>query len=75
MQKIYHSASSDQYKGYMENTHFNQNSIFIKNHFMSTIPSEFQITNLLNQDTYLVNGELKKWEGETLVQKKKKRAR
>ena len=32
---------------------------------MSTIPSEFQITNLLNQDTYLVNGELKKWTGET----------
>ncbi|WP_291128796.1 NADP-dependent glyceraldehyde-3-phosphate dehydrogenase [Flavobacterium sp. UBA7682] len=32
---------------------------------MSTIPSEFQITTLLNQDTYLVNGELKKWTGET----------
>lgn len=32
---------------------------------MSTIPSEFQITNLLHQDTYLVNGELKKWTGET----------
>lgn len=32
---------------------------------MSTIPSEFQITSLLNQDTYLVNGELKKWTGET----------
>jgi len=32
---------------------------------MSTIPSEFQITTLVNQDTYLVNGELKKWTGET----------
>ena len=32
---------------------------------MNTIPSEFQITSLLNQDTYLVNGELKKWTGET----------
>jgi glyceraldehyde-3-phosphate dehydrogenase (NADP+) len=32
---------------------------------MSTIPSQFQITDLLNQDTYLVNGELKKWTGET----------
>ncbi len=32
---------------------------------MSTIPSEFEITSLLNQDTYLVNGELKKWTGET----------
>jgi glyceraldehyde-3-phosphate dehydrogenase (NADP+) len=32
---------------------------------MSTIPSEFQITSLLNQNTYLVNGELKKWTGET----------
>lgn len=32
---------------------------------MNTIPAEFQITNLLNQDTYLVNGELKKWTGET----------
>jgi glyceraldehyde-3-phosphate dehydrogenase (NADP+) len=32
---------------------------------MNTIPTEFQIKNLLNQDTYLVNGELKKWTGET----------
>ncbi|MFN3754409.1 NADP-dependent glyceraldehyde-3-phosphate dehydrogenase [Flavobacterium sp.] len=32
---------------------------------MSAIPNEFQITSLLNQDTYLVNGELKKWVGET----------
>ena len=32
---------------------------------MNSIPSEFQITKLLLQDTYLVNGELKKWEGET----------
>ena len=32
---------------------------------MNTIPEEFQIKTLLNQDTYLVNGELKKWEGQT----------
>ena len=32
---------------------------------MNSIPSEFQITKLLHQDTYLVNGELKKWTGET----------
>ncbi len=32
---------------------------------MDTIPSEFQITNLLHQDTYLVDGQLKKWTGET----------
>jgi glyceraldehyde-3-phosphate dehydrogenase (NADP+) len=32
---------------------------------MNTIPTEFQITSLLHQDTYLVNGELKKWRGET----------
>jgi glyceraldehyde-3-phosphate dehydrogenase (NADP+) len=32
---------------------------------MNTIPQEFQITSLLNQDTYLVNGELKKWTGKT----------
>jgi glyceraldehyde-3-phosphate dehydrogenase (NADP+) len=32
---------------------------------MNTIPIEFQITSLLHQDTYLVNGELKKWTGET----------
>lgn len=32
---------------------------------MNTIPEEFQIKDLLNQDTYLINGELKKWEGET----------
>jgi glyceraldehyde-3-phosphate dehydrogenase (NADP+) len=30
---------------------------------MNTIPQEFQINTLLNQDTYLVNGELKKWTG------------
>jgi len=30
---------------------------------MSTIPSQFQITKPLCQDTYLVNGELKKWKG------------
>nr|WP_315252635.1 NADP-dependent glyceraldehyde-3-phosphate dehydrogenase [uncultured Flavobacterium sp.] len=32
---------------------------------MNTIPQEFQITSTLNQDTYLVNGELKKWTGKT----------
>jgi glyceraldehyde-3-phosphate dehydrogenase (NADP+) len=32
---------------------------------MNIIPEEFQITTLLNQDTYLVDGELKKWEGQT----------
>lgn len=32
---------------------------------MSTIPSEFQITSLLHQTTYLVDGELKKWTGAT----------
>ena len=31
---------------------------------MNTIPEEFQIKTILNQDTYLVNGELKKWTGE-----------
>jgi len=32
---------------------------------MNPIPAEFQINSLLHQDTYLVNGELKKWIGET----------
>lgn len=32
---------------------------------MNTIPEEFQIKDLLNQDSYLLNGELKKWEGQT----------
>lgn len=32
---------------------------------MNTIPLEYQITSPLIQDTYLVNGELKKWTGET----------
>jgi len=32
---------------------------------MNLIPNEFQIDKLLNQDTYLVNGELKKWTGQT----------
>jgi glyceraldehyde-3-phosphate dehydrogenase (NADP+) len=32
---------------------------------MNTIPEEYQIKMLLNQDTYLLNGELKKWEGQT----------
>jgi glyceraldehyde-3-phosphate dehydrogenase (NADP+) len=31
---------------------------------LNTIPEEFQI-NTLNQDTYLVDGELKKWTGQT----------
>jgi glyceraldehyde-3-phosphate dehydrogenase (NADP+) len=31
---------------------------------MNEIPKEFQINTLLKQDTYLVNGELKKWTGE-----------
>ncbi|WP_348799568.1 NADP-dependent glyceraldehyde-3-phosphate dehydrogenase [Flavobacterium adhaerens] len=32
---------------------------------MNTIPEEFKIASLLNQDTYLVNGELRKWTGKT----------
>ena len=32
---------------------------------MNTIPEEFQINDLLNQDTYLLNGKLEKWEGQT----------
>ena len=32
---------------------------------MNLIPEEFQIGTLLNQDTYLIDGELKKWEGQT----------
>lgn len=32
---------------------------------MNTIPTEFRIDNLLHQDTYLVDGELRKWTGET----------
>jgi glyceraldehyde-3-phosphate dehydrogenase (NADP+) len=32
---------------------------------MDLIPDEFKITKPLAQDTYLVNGELKKWTGET----------
>ena len=32
---------------------------------MNLIPEEFQITAPLIQDTYLVNGELKKWTGPT----------
>lgn len=32
---------------------------------MNKIPQEFQIDKLLIQDTYLVDGELKKWEGKT----------
>jgi glyceraldehyde-3-phosphate dehydrogenase (NADP+) len=35
------------------------------NQRMNTIPQEFQITTPLIQDTYLVNGELKKWTGKT----------
>ena len=32
---------------------------------MEVIPQEYQIHTLVNQDTYLVNGELKKWTGKT----------
>lgn len=32
---------------------------------MNKIPEEYQIKTLLHQDTYLVDGELKKWTGET----------
>jgi glyceraldehyde-3-phosphate dehydrogenase (NADP+) len=32
---------------------------------MNFIPEEYQINDLLNQDTYLLNGELKNWEGQT----------
>jgi glyceraldehyde-3-phosphate dehydrogenase (NADP+) len=32
---------------------------------MNQIPQEFQIESLVNQDTYLVNGEFKKWTGLT----------
>lgn len=32
---------------------------------MSLIPEEFEIKSLINQDTYLVNGELKHWSGQT----------
>lgn len=31
---------------------------------MNLIPTEFQITSVLHQDTYLVNGDMKKWKGE-----------
>ena len=31
----------------------------------SEIPNEFKITSLVNQDTYLVSGELKTWTGNT----------
>ncbi|MGL5111000.1 MAG: NADP-dependent glyceraldehyde-3-phosphate dehydrogenase, partial [Flavobacterium sp.] len=32
---------------------------------MNGIPEEYQITALVHQDTFLVNGELKKWTGKT----------
>lgn len=32
---------------------------------MNSIPEEFQIKTLIHQDTYLVDGELKKWTGKT----------
>ena len=32
---------------------------------MNIIPKEFQINSILFQDTYLVDGELKKWTGKT----------
>jgi hypothetical protein len=34
---------------------------------MNTIPEEFQINDLLNQDTYLLNGEVKKWRVKLLL--------
>ena len=33
--------------------------------YFSEIPQKFQITSLINQDTYLVGGELKPWKGNT----------
>jgi glyceraldehyde-3-phosphate dehydrogenase (NADP+) len=43
-----------------------RSSIFFKHNLkMNSIPDEYKITSLLKQDTYLVNGELKKWAGET----------
>ncbi|MEO8252891.1 MAG: NADP-dependent glyceraldehyde-3-phosphate dehydrogenase [Flavobacterium sp.] len=32
---------------------------------MNSIPEEYKITTLVNQDTYLLDGELKKWTGKT----------
>ncbi|GIZ08621.1 NADP-dependent glyceraldehyde-3-phosphate dehydrogenase [Flavobacterium sp. UMI-01] len=32
---------------------------------MNSIPQEYQIKEVLHQDTYLIDGELKKWTGET----------
>lgn len=32
---------------------------------MNSIPKEYQIDSLINQETYLLDGELKKWTGET----------
>jgi glyceraldehyde-3-phosphate dehydrogenase (NADP+) len=42
-------------------------SFFIKKSTMgkSTIPSEFKINEVIHQKTYLVNGELKAWNGKT----------
>ncbi|MFT6836922.1 MAG: glyceraldehyde-3-phosphate dehydrogenase (NADP+), partial [Sediminicola sp.] len=41
--------------------------VFIKNiaimSKLSNIPAEFEITNVIHHNTYLVDGELKKWEG------------
>src|SRR5215469_3318677 len=37
----------------------------LNNQIMSFIPEEYQINNLINQDTYLVDGELKQWTGQT----------
>lgn len=37
----------------------------LNNQTMSFIPEEYQIKTLINQDTYLVNGELKQWTGQT----------
>ncbi len=40
--------------------------ILKKTNMNKTIPEEFKITTLLHQNTYLVNGELKKWNKETM---------
>ena len=40
--------------------------ILKKTNMNKTIPEEFKITTLLHQNTYLVNGELKKWTKETM---------
>jgi glyceraldehyde-3-phosphate dehydrogenase (NADP+) len=32
---------------------------------MNTIPEQFQIKEIVHQNTYLIDGELKKWNGKT----------